>query len=624
MKSLELRGSWDDWRCGIHLNYIHGRIFSAINHIPAGEFQYKFIYNHNDWITESSSPIDEDTGNNIVKIEPEEVCRQNNLVFIKNQLNIFWDELKASSELLDEWTTEISHSTSLAHKLILTRGSKIILKQFLVKWNEDGQSHIINILPKLARFEMINTEHPFTAMHHKYFMSSSISRYGFTKRKNLYLADVPSEAIGFIQSQLEDSKLYLSVLETLKSLKIEDNIELGLKDYNFLLYSVEAEDQTHGLGTYHLQNFRKFIYGGLTSVIRALRHEPDLDVFRGHLNQGLWMLDYYVDRLFETKLKTSKFTDHVDSARTMIHSLNPILRFTAAVELLRKLDEVIKDHFLESIKIEKSLKKNPFIRKLLLAVPQFFSVENQVSAGLPHFCVGIWKQWGRDTFIAFNGLLLSTKLYSPARAVILDYAKSFRHGLIPNLKDPARYNCRDAVWWYFKAVIDYINATQDYKVLEEEVELIFTSDVQHEHEQNLSQGKTLKKTLLELLQEVMRKHSEGIRFWEWNKNNIDDNMRDGGHLIELKVNWHSGFVFGGNSDNCLTWMDKMGSHYESNRGLPGSPRTGAPIELSILLIRAVEFMNDLYKKKISKYEGVARTISGTTKLFSYGHWVSTF
>lgn len=55
-------------------------------------------------------------------------------------------------------------------------------------------------------------------------------------------------------------------------------------------------------------------------------------------------------------------------------------------------------------------------------------------------------------------------------------------------------------------------------------------------------------------------------------------MSSQGFTIKLEVDDESGLIVGGNSYNCLTWMDKMGSSAKANnKGYPATPRAGAPI-----------------------------------------------
>ena len=82
-----------------------------------------------------------------------------------------------------------------------------------------------------------------------------------------------------------------------------------------------------------------------------------------------------------------------------------------------------------------------------------------------------------------------------------------RHGLIPNLLDggwKARFNCRDAVWWWLYCIKIYAEAVPEgHTILSEPVIRLFPSDSQEEagHEET-----TVKQPLQEVIHEALVKH----------------------------------------------------------------------------------------------------------------------
>ena len=74
------------------------------------------------------------------------------------------------------------------------------------------------------------------------------------------------------------------------------------------------------------------------------------------------------------------------------------------------------------------------------------------------------EEWGRDTFIALPGLLLTTGRHEEARQIFVRYAGREQDGLIPNVirPDETLYNTADASLLLVHALRAYVTATQDW------------------------------------------------------------------------------------------------------------------------------------------------------------------
>jgi glycogen debranching enzyme len=113
-------------------------------------------------------------------------------------------------------------------------------------------------------------------------------------------------------------------------------------------------------------------------------------------------------------------------------------------------------------------------------------------------------------------------------------------------------------------------------------------------------------TIAEIIQEILQRHAEGIHFREHNAGpNLDMQMKDEGFNIDIEVDWETGLTFGGSEHNCGTWMDKMGESAKANtKGVPGTPRDGAPVEITGLLKSTLRWLSDLSRKGNFPFKGV--------------------
>ncbi|MGN0027854.1 MAG: amylo-alpha-1,6-glucosidase, partial [Clostridium sp.] len=210
--------------------------------------------------------------------------------------------------------------------------------------------------------------------------------------------------------------------------------------------------------------------------------------------------------------------------------------------------------------------KENFGNNLVKAADHFIVKRN--STGLKTILAGYpwFTDWGRDTMIAFEGLVLCTKRYEDAREILESFAKYIRNGLVPNLfpdenKEPL-YNTVDASLWYFQAVYKYLKYTgeeADYKFIEEKI--------------------------YDKLVEIFKAYSTKTLF----SIGMDED----------------GLIFAGSGYDQVTWMDvRVGD-------LVVTPRHGKPVEINSLWYNALCIMDELrtiYKKEDLGYSRIAEKV----------------
>ena len=244
-----------------------------------------------------------------------------------------------------------------------------------------------------------------------------------------------------------------------------------------------------------------------------------------------------------------------------------------------------------------------------------------LAAGLPHFAAGWARTWGRDVFISLRGLFLTTGNFDGARKHILAFASTLKHGLIPNLLDSVRsprYNSRDSPWWMLQNIQDYVQfAPEGISLLSEPVKRRFPKDDTFVPWDD-PRAYAYSSTIAEVIQEILQRHADGIHFREYNAGpNLDMQMRDEGFNIDVSVDWSTGFVLGGNRYNCGTWMDKMGeSEKAGTKGIPGSPRDGAPVEIIGLMASTLRWLDGLSCSGKFPFKGVEAESKWYTFLYA--------
>lgn len=424
------------------------------------------------------------------------------------------------------------------------------------------------------------------------------------------LKPIIKDSLDFLHSKLIDAFRMQQADE-----RLTDCIEkLSLLELNILLYkSNEEESEFIGGGCYDIPGYGKLSYCGIEGVyplVKCIIKTNDL----GHslcnnVRDGTWLMDYIIWRLDKYSNYVSLFAN-ISSLKKVLEEffnriklLPPYLHPKYLFLLLKTIHKEAKSQIKKKIGIKKA---HPILLKCLLGSVQLIGVckstglhptelSPSLAAGLPHFATNYMRCWGRDIFIAFKGMFLLTKRFAEAKDHICSFASVVRHGMIPNLLDSARkprYNSRDSTWWFLCAIKDYVeNAPQGIHILKEKIKRRFHDDYYISLDHPMAYKS--ENTLSEIIYEILQKHAQGIDFREEGAGpNLDHAMSDEGFHIKCFLSLQDGFIYGGNAQNCGTWMDKMGdSRKAGNYGIPATPRDGADVEIIGLLASFLHWIN---------------------------------
>lgn len=182
-----------------------------------------------------------------------------------------------------------------------------------------------------------------------------------------------------------------------------------------------------------------------------------------------------------------------------------------------------------------------------------------VIAGYPWF-----NDWGRDTMIGLEGLMLATGRWAEARDTLRTFARYLKDGLIPdNIPDgpwPPVYHTADATLWFFHAVDRYVTLTGDTETLA---------------------------ILCPKLEEVIDRHLSGTLF------GIGVDPADG--LLRAAAEGYQ-----------LTWMDAIVGDWVV------TPRRGKPVEINALWYNALCVMAR-WQAEMGRTEAADRTATAAER-----------
>ena len=218
---------------------------------------------------------------------------------------------------------------------------------------------------------------------------------------------------------------------------------------------------------------------------------------------------------------------------------------------VQRLDKIIENTDLienKNKKTKKELQKDELIKNFVIATDNF--VVDRPNFGLHTLIAGYpwFLDWGRDTCIAFEGIVLLTKRYDIAKEIIKTMTRDVKYGLVPNgysgYDNRPLYNSVDASLLLFETVNKYLKYTGDYQFIKEEI--------------------------YPVLENIIENYCKGI---DVSENNI---------YLDI-----DGLIVSGTENTQNTWMDVKFA------GKAVTPRNGKAVEVNSLWYNANKIMEKL-------------------------------
>ncbi len=205
--------------------------------------------------------------------------------------------------------------------------------------------------------------------------------------------------------------------------------------------------------------------------------------------------------------------------------------------------------------------RDKFLKDLFIAADQFvvqrLSTKNySIIAGYHWF-----TDWSRDTMIALRGIGIEAGREDLCRSVLQTFLSYMDQGMLPNRfpdskDDQPEYNTMDGTLWLFIVLYEFYKKFEDAAFIQ--------ANFYH-------------------LESILKAHIEGTRY-------------------QIRVT-EEGFLFGGEGNVQLTWMDaRVGDHVVT-------PRHGGPVEIQALWYNALK----IFLFFSGKIQGISSSLKPVVK-----------